>query len=75
MNGPFPAGTSDIQIYWKEDGLMSKIPTEKWVIGGMTQISIHNMYDSPMVKTFKKRAQNYHEAFNGQIKDFSILDK
>jgi hypothetical protein len=64
----------------KEDGGKSKIPASKRVIGdtgykGESQISIRNMYDSQMVKEFKRRSRAHHEAFNGRIKNFSVLDE
>jgi hypothetical protein len=67
-------------MYRMEGGLKSKIPANKRLIGDSgypkePQISRHNMFDSPMVRIFKKRARARHEAFNGRIKNFSVLDQ
>jgi hypothetical protein len=80
INSPFRAGTSDLQMFQMEGGLKSKIPANKRFIGDSgypnePQISHHNMFDNPMVRTFKKRARAHHQAFNGRIKNFSILDQ
>ena len=80
LNGPFPAGQSDLAIFRKEDGLKSKIPHGKRIIGDRgyrgdrcNNVSIRNPRDTPQVKEFKNRALARHENFNGRIKNFAIL--
>lgn len=80
INGPFPAGMTDIQIYREPEGLKSKIPFNKRVIAdlgyrGEDLISVPNRLDNEMVKQFKNCARARHETFNGRIKEFSILDE
>jgi hypothetical protein len=79
VNGPFPAGQSDLTIYRKPNGLKSKIPPGKKVIADQgypdePQCSIRNPFDTPEVKLLKKRAKARHETFNGRLKFFSILE-
>jgi SRSO17 transposase len=81
INGPFPAGTNDITIYRKPNGLMSKIPAGKHVIGDQGYrgepgtISTRNRFDTPAVKKLKCRTKARHESFNSRIKDFKVLDE
>jgi hypothetical protein len=75
VNGPFPAGQNDIQMYRKDDGLKSKIPAGKRVIAdqgylGEAQITTRNSQDSPAVKAFKRRVKARQETFNSRIKNF-----
>jgi DDE superfamily endonuclease len=82
MNGPFPAGCSDLKIF-KEDGLKAKlIAAKKMCIadGGYAgcdhihQCSTPNINDSQPVRRFKARALKRHEKFNGLIKCFHSVD-
>ena len=78
VNGPFPAGESDLSIFRKEDGLKSKLPPGKLVIADKgypseEQVSIPNTFDSDLVKAFKKRARARQESFNMRVKEFNIL--
>jgi DDE superfamily endonuclease len=78
INGPYPAGTSDINVYRKENGLKSKIPPNKKVLGdegyrGDPTVSRYNPYDPKDVKKFKSRARARHETYNRRIKIFRIL--
>jgi hypothetical protein len=81
INGPFPAGQNDISIYRKPNGLKSKIPANKRVIGDEGykgepgQISIRNPFDTPAIRDLKHRAKARHETFNARIKNFQILDQ
>jgi hypothetical protein len=66
INDPFPAGQNDISIYRKPNGLKSKIPANKRVIGDEgykgepEQISIHNPFDIPAIRELKHRAKARH---------------
>jgi hypothetical protein len=82
INGPsFPAGQSVIQTYRKPDGLKSKIPAGKRVIGdegykGELQISTRNAQDTRAVKNLMNRAKARQETFSKRInKIFKILDE
>ena len=63
LNGPFPAGQTDLAIFQKEDGLKNEIPNGKCIIGDRgycgdqhNNVSIRNPCDTPQVKEFKNRA-------------------
>ena len=80
INGPFPAGETDLQIYRKPGGLKSKIPPGKRVIGDRIYsrskeptISGRNPLDIKEVAELKERAKARHETFNSRIKTFEIL--
>jgi DDE superfamily endonuclease len=80
INGPFKAGDSDLVIFRKPDGLKSKIPDNKLVIGdkgycGEGVVSTPNPRDNAEVNQCKRRARARHETFNGKIKNFSILSE
>ena len=81
INGPFPAGQNDLAIYRKPNGLKTKIPPGKLVVGDEgymgedEQVSTRNPFDSPELRNFKRRAKARHETFNGRIKNFKILDE
>jgi hypothetical protein len=80
MNGPFPAGRHDINIF-RTEGLKEKIPVGKLVIGDngyrgeAAIISTPNSHDPPEVRQFKSRARARHETFNSRIKNFGCLDQ
>jgi hypothetical protein len=64
----------------KPDGLKSKIPAGKRVIGdegykGGLQISTRNAQDTRAVKILKNRAKARQDTFNKRIKIFKILDE
>jgi hypothetical protein len=81
INGNFPAGQNDIIVYRKPNGLKSKIPANKRVIGDEghkgepEQISIRNPFDSLAIRELKHRAIAWHKTFNARIKCFQILDQ
>jgi len=80
INGPFPAGQNDLQVFRKEGGLKSQIPDGKKAIAdsgyaGEPKLSIQNPHDTSLVKNYKNRARARHESFNGRIKSFKILDE
>ena len=78
INGPFPAGTPDINVFKK--GLMARIPVGKKVIGdrgyrGVSEIiSTQNYdFDPREISEFKERALARHETFNKRIKTWDCL--
>lgn len=79
INGPFPAGESDITVFRKPDGLKDKIPHGKKVVadkgyrGEPDKISVPNTHDSLIASDYKKRARSRHETFNQRIKSFNIM--
>jgi hypothetical protein len=81
INGPFPAGQSDLHVFRKADGLKSKIPNGKKVIadngyqGERPIISAPNDHDNADVKAFKRRARARQESINSKLKQFRILEE
>ncbi|KAG7372514.1 hypothetical protein IV203_018657 [Nitzschia inconspicua] len=82
MNGPFPAGKSDLKIF-KEDGLKAMLIAKKKMCiadGGYAgsdhihHCSTPNIHDSRPVRRFKARTLKRHEKFNGLIKNFHSVD-
>ncbi len=79
INGPFPSAEHDVSIFRMPNGLKSRIPEGKLVIGdrgyaGEGQVvSIRSEFDTPRVKRFKRRARARHESFNGLLKEYKIL--
>jgi hypothetical protein len=79
INGPFPAGTNDMSIFKKPNGLRSRMPRGKRVIadegyvGEPWMLSTRNPLDSTPLKDFKRRAKGRQESFNSRIKCFNIL--
>lgn len=79
INGPFPAGENDLIIYKKPNGLKTKVPQGKRLIGdkiylSQPEISGRNACDDKKLAVFKERAKARHETFNRRIKSFRILD-
>jgi hypothetical protein len=80
INGPFPAGHSDLKNFRKPNGLKEKIPEGKRIIADQgykaeRMLSTRNPLDSDAVKELKRRAKARHEVFNGQLKKFKILSE
>ena len=80
INGPFPAGQSDLAVFRKPGGLKSKIPVGKRVIADQgykaeSMLSTRNPMDTKDVKELKRRAKARHETFNGMLKNFQILSQ
>ena len=80
MSGPHKGGESDLVIFRKDEGLKAKIQNGCKVIGdkgyvGDEMVSVNNRYDLDEVKKFKKFARARHEALNGRIKEFAILNE
>lgn len=79
MNGPYPAGESDLRVF-KRYGLKQKLTAEnkRAIADGGYQgypklLSTPNSQDSKEVKKFKSRALKRHETFNGMTKRFECL--
>jgi hypothetical protein len=79
MNGPYPAGDSDLRIF-KRRGLKKKLTeankrgiADSGYPGYPTLLSTPNNHDSKEVKRFKSRALKRHENFNGMTKTFDCL--
>ena len=79
MNGPFPAGKNDLQIF-KGGGLRDRLKAVgKKAIGdgiyrgNQDTVSYPNSHDSRPVHKFKSRALKRHKGFNGMTKCFQIL--
>jgi len=80
INGPFPAGTSDLKVFKKPGGLrelLTSIGKRGIADGGYPGyprlLSTPNSLDSKEVKKFKSRALKRHETFNGMTKRFNCL--
>lgn len=78
INGPFPAGQSDLTVFRKPEGLKSKIPDGKRMIADQgykaeSTLATRNPLDRDVVKELKRRAKARHEVFNGLLKNFTIL--
>jgi hypothetical protein len=79
MNGPYPAGDSDLKMF-KRKGLKEKLTeadkrgiADSGYGGYPTLLSTPNSHDSKEVKRFKSRALKRHEKFNGMTKTFDCL--
>jgi hypothetical protein len=80
INGPFPAGQSDLAVFRKPGGLKSKILEGKRIIADQgykaeRMLSTRNPLDTKDVKELKRRAKARHEVFNGLLKNFQILSQ
>jgi len=80
LNGPFPAGQSDLCVFKKQGGLgeLLKRLEKRGIADGGYQghpkvLSTPNKHDSKEVKKFKSRALKRHESFNGLTKNFDCL--
>jgi DDE superfamily endonuclease len=81
MNGPFPAGMNDIQIFSSPGGLREKLAgtglrliADHGYRGADDLLSRPNSLDSPQVAKFKTRARMRHESVNGKIKTLRCTD-
>lgn len=81
MNGPFPAGMNDIQIFSSPGGLKEKLEgtglrliADNGYRGVDNIISRPNSQDSTEVAKFKTRARMRHESLNGKIKTMRCTD-
>jgi hypothetical protein len=78
INGPFPAGESDLVVYQKPGGLKSKVPQGKRLIGdkiylSQPEVSGRNPSHSKKLADFIERCKARHETFNERLKLFKIL--
>ena len=80
MNGPFPAGSNDMKVFKKPEGLKAKLRVvgkraigDGGFSGHPKEINSPNAHDSLEVKTFKGRALKRHKKFNGYTKNFDCL--
>ena len=81
MNGPFPAGMNDFQIFNSPGGLREKLTEKRLRLiadhgykGADDVLSCPNSRDSPEVAEFKTRAHMRHELLNGKIKTLRCTD-
>jgi hypothetical protein len=77
INGPFPAGTPDINIF--NDKLAGLVLAGKLVLGdkgyrGPDICCTPNSYDSYRVMEFKRKHRARMEQYNGRLKNFRILE-
>jgi hypothetical protein len=78
VNGPFLAGTTDIQIFRR--ALKAMVPRGKKVVadqgykGERGLISLANSLDSAEVRNFKSRCRARQESYNRRLKAWSVLD-
>jgi len=79
INGPFPAGTSDLDVF--RAGLKDKIPNGKRLIADQGYIaepeicSLRNPLDTEAVKELKRRGKARHETFNRRLKAWEVLNQ
>lgn len=81
INGPFQAGESDLSIFRMDDGLQAQMSLHTRMMAvadngyqNEVQISTPNNLDDEATKIFKRRARARHEAVNGMLKRFDILN-
>jgi hypothetical protein len=81
VNGPFPAGTTDLLIYRMPGGLKSQLQDGEYLFadrgyrGEQETLRIRNPFDTDAVKESKRRSLARQETFNARIKNFKILDQ
>jgi hypothetical protein len=80
MNGPFPAGKSDLAIF--KLGLQAQMAegTVGIADGGYrnkkcNKLSTPNPCEDKATRKFRARARARHEAFNARLKNFELLDQ
>lgn len=78
VNGPFPAGKPDREIF--QEGLLQMIPKGKKVIADaaylsqeMPMLRISNKTDSKEVALMKRRGKARQESFNAKVKKFKAM--
>jgi hypothetical protein len=81
INGPFPAGTSDLNVFRAPGGLKEQIPQGKRLIADQGYLaekqlcSLRNPLDTLAVKQLKARAKARHETFNKRLKEWNVLSQ
>jgi hypothetical protein len=79
INGPFPAGLPDLNIYRAPGGLKSQLQEGEYIFadqgyrGEQQTLRLRNPFDSEAVKEAKRRSLARQETFNSRIKTFKIL--
>jgi len=77
INGPYPAAMHDMAMFNSAKGVGPKLLPGQQAVADRAysgpQVVVRNEFDTPEVKSFKKRVRARHETFNGRIKSFNIL--
>jgi hypothetical protein len=79
INGPFPAGLPDLNIYRAPGGLKSQLQEGEYIFadqgyrGEPETLRLRNPFDTDAVKETKKRSLARQETFNSRIKSFRVL--
>ena len=77
INGPYPAAMHDMAMFISAKGVGPKLLPGQQAVADRAysgpQVVVRNKFDTPEVKSFKKRIRAHHETFNGRIKSFNIL--
>jgi len=80
INGPFPAGTGDADIFSSLGGLKTRLKAGQKVVADsaykrkdLPMISVTNNADTREVKLFKRRVRARQETFFSKMKVFNIL--
>lgn len=80
INGPFKAGTNDLEIFLQPGGLKARLLQagkkaigDKGYRGHHEAVSTQNSTDDRPIRKFKTRALNRHEKINGRIKMFKCM--
>jgi hypothetical protein len=79
INGPFPAGLPDLNIYQMPGGLKSQLQEGEYIFadqgyrGEPEKLRLRNPFDPEAVKEAKKRSLARQETFNARIKSFKVL--
>jgi DDE superfamily endonuclease len=81
VNGPFPAGTTDIRIFRAPGGLKSQLRDGEYLFadqgyrGEPDTLRVRNPRDTDAVKEAKRRSLARQESFNARLKSFKILSQ
>lgn len=81
VNGPFPAGTTDIRIFRAPGGLKSQLRAGEYLFadqgyrGEPETLRVRNPRDSDAVKEAKRRSLARQESLNARLKSFKILSQ
>jgi hypothetical protein len=79
INGPFPAGVPDLNIYRVPGGLKDQLQDGEYLFadlgyrGEPQTLRIRNHFDTEAVKEAKRRSLARQESFNARLKSFKIL--
>jgi hypothetical protein len=81
INGPFPAGLPDLNIYRAPGGLKSQLQEGEYVFadqgyrGEPDKLRLRNPFDTDAVKEAKRRSLARQETFNSRIKSWKVLSQ